>query len=188
MGDATFHILGVPGSLRRHSYNLGLLRAAQDNAPPGVSIQIFDISDIPLYNADVEAVGFPEPVTRFKESILSADALLFATPEYNYSVPGVLKNAIDWASRPPTPSVLDRKPVAIMGASPSHFGTVRAQLALRQILASNGSYVLPMPELHVYNAAQRFDAESVLQDENTKRRIRALVEALVGWARRLESP
>ncbi len=169
------------------SYNKALLRAALESLPEDAGLEVFDLEGIPPYNQDLDD-NMPVKVKEFKQKIRAADAILIASPEYNYSIPGVLKNAIDWASRPPTPSVLDRKPVAIMGASPSHFGTVRAQLALRQILASNGSYVLPMPELHVYNAAQRFDAESVLQDENTKRRIRALVEALVGWARRLESP
>jgi chromate reductase len=182
-----FRILGFAGSLRRYSYNRGLLRAAQEVAPAGVEIAIYDIAAIPLYNGDVEAQGDPDPVGDFKARIRAADALLIATPEYNYSVPGVLKNAIDWVSRPPANSVLVHKPIALMGATGGNFGTVRAQLALRQSLVFTRSYVLVAPEVLVFRAADRFDAQGNLTDEETRRFVRSLVEALVDWARRLQA-
>src|SRR5439155_23545899 len=120
------------GSLRRASYNRGLLRAARSLAPKGMNIHILDILDIPLYNEDVHERGFPEAVAQFRARIRAADALLIVTPEYNYSVPGVLKNAIDWASCPPEQPFQD-KPIAIMGASTGLFGTTRAQRHLRQM-------------------------------------------------------
>jgi chromate reductase len=140
---------------------------------------------IPPYNADVEAAGDPAPVRELKERIRTADALLIATPEYNCSVPGVLKNAIDWASRPPTDSPLNHEPIALMGASPGGFWTVRSQLALRQVFLFTKSYVLPEPEVHVSTAAEKFDAESNLTDDRTRENIRTLVAALVEWARSL---
>lgn len=186
MGNDHFRILGIPGSLRRASYNRGLLRAARELAPRDVEIELMDLADIPLFNADVEASGDPEPVREFKERIRSANALLIATPEYNYSIPGVLKNAIDWASRPPADSVLRHKPIALMGASTGRFGTARAQLALRQVFVFTDSFLLVKPELMVSGAAQLFDAEGNLRDEETRRRIRGLIEALMDWAARVE--
>lgn len=182
-----FRILGIAGSLRRASYNKGLLRAAQEVAPPGVEVEIFDLAPIPLYNADVEAAGDPEPVRLFKERIRAADALLIATPEYNYAIPGVLKNALDWAGRPPADSPLRQKPVALIGASTGMFGTVRAQLALRQVFVYTESYVLPRPELLVANARDRFDADGNLRDPEVRERLRAVVTALVAWAHRLRA-
>lgn len=111
--------------------------------------------------------------------------MLIATPEYNYSIPGVLKNTIDWASRPPTESVLFHKPIAMMGASPGRFGTVRAQLALRQVFVFTESFAMLKPELMVSGAANLFDSEGNLQDEQTRNRIRSLIEALVNWAHRV---
>lgn len=181
-----FRILGIPGSLRRASYNRGLLRSALEVAPNGVDIELVDLAPIPLFNADVEARGDPEPVREFKERIRAADALLIATPEYNYNIPGVLKNAIDWASRPPADSVLRQKPIALMGAFPGRFGTARSQLALRQVFVFTGSFVLVKPELMVSGAAQLFDAEGNLRDEETRRRIRGLIDALMDWAARVE--
>src|SRR5262245_39739521 len=125
MVDTPLEVLGIAGSLRRESYNRGLLRAAQEMAPEGMTIRSFELDAIPLYNGDVEAAGDPAPVAQLKEAIRGADALLLATPEYNYGVPGVLKNAVDWASRPPAKSVLSGKPAAIMGASPGMGGTIR---------------------------------------------------------------
>src|SRR6188768_4576671 len=127
-------ILGISGSLRKGSYNSSLLRTAQTLAPGGVTIEIADISDIPPYNEDVREQGYPPSALRFREQIRAADALLFVTPEYNYSVPGVLKNAIDWASRPYGDSAWSGKPAAIMGASVGTLGTARAQYHLRQIM------------------------------------------------------
>ena len=180
-----FRILGFAGSLRRGSYNRGLLRAAQQVAPEGVEIEIAALDEIPPYNQDVQSQGDPEPVRLFKERIRAADALLIATPEYNYSIPGVLKNALDWASRPAAESVLRRKPVAIMGASTGRMGTVRAQLALRQVFVFTESLALLKPEVLVSGAAGLFDADGNLLDDETRRRVRELLEALVEWTQRL---
>jgi chromate reductase len=182
-----FQILGIAGSLRRGSYNRALLRAAEQLAPDGVDIRTFDLLPIPLFNEDVEAGGDPEPVRELKAQIRAADALLIACPEYNYSVPGVLKNAIDWASRPPRGSALHHKPVALMGASPGPYGTVRSQLALRQSFLFTKSPVLPEPELYVSAAHEKFDSDGNLHDDQIGQRLRALLEALVDWSRRLRS-
>lgn len=185
MSETRFQILGVPGSLRQASYNRGLLRAAQDVAPAGVEIEVFDLADIPPYNADVEKQGDPEPVRALKEAMGTADALLIATPEYNYSIPGVLKNAIDWASRPPADSVLQQKPIALMGASPGRFGTSRAQPALRQVFVFTNSLVMVHPELLVAGARDLFDDAGTVRDEATRQRIRQVVDGLVEWTSRL---
>ncbi len=177
-------ILGVPGSLRRLSYNRGLLQAARELAPEGMEIEIADLLAIPLYNADVEAEGIPPAVQTFKTRIEAADGLLFATPEYNHLISGVLKNAIDWASRPAGKSALRRKPAAIMGASGGTSGTARAQLALRQVLTSNECYVLPVPQVLVAGAHDRFDANGRLTDEPTRQAIRSLLDVLPGWIER----
>jgi len=132
-------VLGIPGSLRQASYNRALLEAAQEVAPAGMEILIFDLGDIPAYNGDVEAAGDPKPVVAWKEAIRSADGLLIATPEYNHGTSGLLKNAIDWASRPARQSVLDAKPVALMGASTGLGGTARAQADVRDTLAFPGA-------------------------------------------------
>lgn len=183
--DQPFRILGICGSLRRASYNHGLLRAAQALAPEGVTVEIATLHDIPLYNADVDAAGAPTAVQAFKARIRAADALLIATPEYNYSIPGVLKNAIDWASRPPAETPLRHKPIALIGASSGQFGTVRAQLALRQVFVFTESYVMPKPELLVPAAAGKFDTDGNLLDEEVRERLRGVLGELVLWARRL---
>jgi chromate reductase, NAD(P)H dehydrogenase (quinone) len=185
MPDAPVKVLGFAGSLRRGSLNRLLLRAAVDLAPPGLTIETFDLSEIPLYNGDVEAQGDPPPVAAFKDAIRAADAILVATPEYNYGVPGVLKNAIDWASRPPSGSVLNDKPAAIMGASPGGFGTTRAQLQLRQVFCFTRTLPLPHPEVLLARAADNFDADGRLTDEKTREFVRALLVALQAWAVRL---
>lgn len=125
-GSGPLRVLGIAGSLRSASHNRGLLDAAKELVPDGVEIETFDIGDLPMYNQNVEAEGDPDTVTAFKAAIREADALLIVTPEYNYGLPGVLKNAIDWASRPPLGSPLTRKPVAVMGASPSRRGRTSA--------------------------------------------------------------
>jgi chromate reductase len=183
VGEVTFHMLGIPGSLRAGSYNLGLLRAAGELLPSGVGLDIFRLDDIPPYNADVQARGDPEPVQELKRRIIAADAVLIATPEYNYSVPGVLKNALDWASRPPKTCCLRQKPIGIVGASGGESGTMRAQLALRQVFVFTGSYVMVQPEFRVPNATQKCDAEGKLIDDELRERLRAFVVALVDWAR-----
>ncbi len=186
MSDTPVLVLGIAGSLRRASYNQGLMRAAAEVAPPGVAVEPFDLAPLPLYDEDVRARGDPDAVRRLKERIAAADAVLFATPEYNYSIPGVLKNAIDWASRPAATTPLLGKPVAIMGASSGGFGTVRAQLALRQVFVYVGALCLLKPEVHVSKAAEKFDADGNLVDPATRESVRALVAALVDWSWRLK--
>ena len=184
--DATrLTVVGIAGSLRRDSYNRGLIRAAVDLAPAGMRLMVHDLGDLPMFNADVEALGDPDPVRRLKEAIGAADALLIATPEYNRCVPGVLKNAIDWASRPARQSVLTNKPVAIMGASTGGGGTARAQAHLRDGLGYTNGLVLPQPEVLVPFAASRFDEAGNLHDDETKDAIRDLLDALGDWVRQL---
>jgi chromate reductase len=185
--NQTLTVLGVAGSLRRGSYNRGLIRAATEVAPAGVTIVTHDLGDLPLFNADIEEGGDPRPVARLKEAIGAADALLIATPEYNHCVPGVLKNAIDWASRPARRSVLTGKPVAIMGAATGGGGTARAQAHLRDGLAYTNGLVLPLPEVLVSSAAARFDVEGNLTDEATRDEITDLLKALAAWVRRLQA-
>jgi chromate reductase len=185
--DRPLAFLGIAGSLRRASFNRGLIRAAVELAPEGTRVVSFDLADVPMYNADVEAAGDPEAVVALKEAIAMADALLIATPEYNHCVPGVLKNAIDWASRPARQSVLTGKPVAIMGASTGRGATARAQAHLRDGLAYTNGLVLPLPEVLVSLAGDKFDAEGTLLDEPTRQDVRDLLRALAAWTRRLEA-
>jgi chromate reductase len=177
------HVLGISGSLRRTSWNSGLLRAAADLLPPGMTIETFDLTPLPMFSQDLEA-ELPEAVRHFRERIASADALLFATPEYNYSISGVLKNAIDWASRPSRNSPLSDKPAAIAGAG-GRFGTARAQLHLRQILYHVNMHVLNRPELMIPTGWEKFDAEGNLIHEQTREDLRGLLVALADWTRRL---
>jgi len=190
MADNDLTILAFAGSLRVNSYNRGLIRLAEKVAPEGLRLKTFDIAPIPLYNEDVEKQGDPEPVRRFKEAIAAADALLIATPEYNYSVPGVLKNAIDWASRPPQTSPLKRKPVALIGASGGPWGTTRAQLALRQSFVFTETPVLPKPELYVPNGRERFDEQGNLKDSSdpTAERLADVLTALAAWTKQVGEP
>ena len=183
--DAPLTFLGIAGSLRRLSYNRGLIRAAVELAPPNTRVIPYALDEIPLFNADVEAHGDPAPVAALKRAIAAADAMLLATPEYNHCVPGVLKNAIDWASRPARQSVLSGKPVAIMGASTGAGGTARAQAHLRDGLTYTNGYVLPLPEVLVSVAAEKFDAQVTLSDPPTREAIRDLLVALAAWTRRM---
>ncbi|HYH91915.1 MAG TPA: NAD(P)H-dependent oxidoreductase, partial [Candidatus Saccharimonadales bacterium] len=178
--------LGVAGSLRRGSYNRGLIRAAVEVAPPGTQVIPFELADIPMFDADLEMEGEPAAVARFKQAIAQADGLLIATPEYNHCVPGVLKNAIDWASRPARRSVLTGKPVAIMGASTGRGATARAQAHLRDGLAYTNGFVLPLPEVLVGLAGERFDEAGNLTDEDTRQEVRDLLVSLATWTRRLQ--
>lgn len=175
------HVLGIAGSLRAGSYNRALLRAAQELAPEGMSIRIFDIAPIPLYNADAQAGGDPEAVVLFKTAVAEADALLIASPEYNHSIPGVLKNAIDWASVPARSSPLKGKPAALMGASTGMIGTARAQIHLRQVCAFTEMHLVNHPEVLVGRARDRFDENGRLVDETSRRFVRELLEALAAW-------
>jgi chromate reductase len=185
MSDASVRVLGFAGSLRQGSLNRMLLRAAAELAPAGLTIETHDLAEIPLYDGDVEARGDPPAVAAFKAAIAAADALLVVTPEYNYGVPGVLKNAIDWASRPARGSVLNDKPAAIMGASPGGFGTARAQLQLRQAFCFTQTLPVQQPEVLVARAHEKFDADGRLTDEKTKEVVRALLAALKSWTERL---
>ena len=181
---AAINVLGFAGSLRKASFNAAVLRAAVELAPPDVTIETFDLHGIPLYDGDVEAAGLPAAVVRFRERIAAADALLIVTPEYNYSMAGVLKNAIDWASRPPD-QPFRGKPVAIAGASMGGFGTARAQYHLRQTCVFLDMLPLNKPEVFVSTAHQKVDAEGRLTDEPSRTALRALLEALAAWTRRL---
>jgi chromate reductase len=185
MDPTPTRILGIAGSLRRASFNRGLIRAAVELAPAGISVSVFDLHEVPMFDADVEATGDPGPVTALKRAIADADALLLATPEYNHCIPGVLKNAIDWASRPARSSVLAGKPVAVMGASPGRGGTARAQAQLRDGLTYTGSLVLPLPELLVPLAGTKFDDAGDLIDPDTRAEVRDVLVAFAAWARRL---
>ena len=171
-------LLGISGSVREKSFNRGLLRAAVDVAPNDVTLSIFDISEIPVYNADFDGENQPEVVRNFKRAISESDALLIATPEYNASFSGVLKNAIDWASRPLSSTPLMDKPAALMGASGGPSGTIRAQAALLQVLVSCGVRVMPKPGVVVRHAGSLCDDTGLLTDEETRNRIREQIEAL----------
>ena len=186
MEKKPFRIVALAGSLRQGSYNRGLLRAAEELAPEWVEVQFFDIGTLPFFNEDVEAAGDPEPVRRFKEAIRNANAVLIATPEYNGAVPGVLANAIDWASRPTSQSVLRNKPVAVMGAVLGRSGSVNAQMALRGVLSRVGAIVVPDPQVLVPRASKLFDEQVNLRDEDTREEIRQLIEAMANWCRRVQ--
>ncbi len=178
-------ILGIAGSLRRGSYNRSALRTAQKLVPNNAILEIFELDKIPPFNQDLEKQP-PESVVNLKEKVRSADAILFVTPEYNYSIPGVLKNAIDWASRPYGDNAWDSKPVAVMGASAGMLGTVRAQYHLRQVFVDLNVYPLNKPEVMIANAAERFDKDGNLTDQKTREMIKGLIDALVVWTTKLQ--
>ena len=177
-------ILGIAGSLRRESYNRATLRAATELVPEGATIEIFELDDIPGFNQDAEQTP-PASVVELKRKIREADAILFVTPEYNYSVPGVLKNAIDWASRPYGDSAWNGKPAAIMGASVGTIGTARAQYHLRQMMVFLNMFPINQPEVMIGNAHERFDSQGNLTHDATKEFIRQLLQTLVDWTRRI---
>lgn len=179
-----FHIFGFAGSLRKGSYNKALLRSAEELLPPNVRLDVFDLEGIPPYNQDLEQQP-TQQVKNFKAGIRAADALLIATPEYNYSMPGVLKNAIDWGSRPHGDNVFDDKPVAIMGASLGMIGTARAQYHLRQSCVFLNMHPLNKPEIMVPFVRDKIDVQGKLADEPTRVKIRELLESLVAWTKRL---
>ena len=177
-------ILGISGSLRKGSYNSMALRAAQKLAPAGTTIDIADISTIPLYNDDVRTAGEPEAVTALKAQVRAADAVLIATPEYNFSIPGVLKNTLDWLSRPPEPPV-DGKVVAIMGASPGPVGTARVQYDLRKVLVFMNAFTVNKPEVFISFAQNKFNAQGELTDEATAKFITDLLVAMQSLKKRV---
>jgi chromate reductase, NAD(P)H dehydrogenase (quinone) len=177
-------ILGIAGSLRRQSYNRPALRAATQVPLEVATVDIFELDGIPGFSEDDEQ-NPPEKVVELKRRIREADAVLFVTPEYNYSIPGVLKNAIDWASRPYGDNAWFGKPAAIMGASVGAIGTARAQYHLRQVMVFLNMFPVNQPEVMIAKAHERFDAEGNLTDEKTKEFIRQLLQALVDWTRRI---
>ncbi len=181
--DEQITILGFAGSLRKGSYNKALLRAAMELLPAG--IEIFDLEGIPPYNMDLEN-KMPERVKEFKAKIKAADAILIATPEHNYSIPGILKNAIDWASRPAGDNSFEGKPVAIMSASPGMLGGVKAQYHLRQTFVYLNMHPLNKPEVIVTFAGEKIDEKGIVVDKKTREKIGELLEALVAWSTRLK--
>jgi chromate reductase, NAD(P)H dehydrogenase (quinone) len=184
MSDSGISVLGICGSLRKASYNIAALRTAIALKPPGMSVTVADISQIPLYNEDVRAQGFPPPVETLRRQIAAADVLLFACPEYNYSMSGVLKNAIDWASRPPDQPFAG-KPCAIIGAAAGMAGSARAQYDLRRSCVFLDMHPLNKPEVLIGQAQTKFDAEGNLLDEVARNLIRDLMANLAGWARQI---
>ena len=179
-------VLAVCGSLRSGSFNRMALNEAIALRPPTMTVTVADIATIPPYNEDVRAQGFPAPVETLRRQIAEADALLFVTPEYNYSMPGVLKNAIDWASRPPE-QPFDGKPVAIMGASPGALGTARAQYQLRQCFIFLNAHILNRPEVMIGGAGSKFDAEGKLTDAATREFLGTMLTAFAAWVRRMRA-
>src|SRR5439155_9417795 len=182
--NQTVRILGIAGRRRRESYNRAALRAAAQLGPEGTTPDIFELGGIPVFNQDDEQRP-PAAVVDFKRRIREANAILIVTPEYNYSVPGVLKNAIDWASRPYGDSAWSGKPAAIMGASVGTIGTARAQYHLRQMFVFLNMFPINQPELMIGNAAERFDAQGNLTDEKTKEYVRELLQSLAEWTNRI---
>jgi chromate reductase len=178
-------ILRIAGSLRRDSYNRAALREAQKLVPDDARLEIFELDGIPGFNQDEEK-NPPAKVVELKSGVRGADAILFVTPEYNYSIPGVLKNAIDWASRPYGDSAWNGKPVAVMGASIGTLGTARAQYHLRQAFIFLNMHPINQPEVMIGNAGERFDKEGNLTDEKTKDLIRQLLQNLADWTRKLQ--
>jgi chromate reductase len=172
-----FQVLGIAGSLRRASYNRALLQAVAELAAPTLHVIVHDLSPIPLYNADVETAGVPSAVAELRAAVRQADALLIATPEYNHGVPGVLKNTIDWLSRPPRESALNGKVAAIMGASPGMTGTARGQAQLRQAFVFTNTYALLQPEVLVGRAHEKFDADGRLTDQSTRDFVKTFLAA-----------
>ncbi len=184
MSDSPLRIIGLAGSLRAESYNRALLRAAQQLAPDGMNIEIFDLIDVPIYNGDVEALGDPVAVAALKQAIRNADGVLMATPEYNHGVPAVMKNAVDWTSRPPGHPPLGEKPVGIIGASPGITGSARGQSQLRQAFEFTNSFCMPQPELLVFRAHEKFDPAGRLSDEGTAQRLAKYLGAFAQWVSR----
>lgn len=180
-------ILGISGSLRRASFNTALLRAMEGILAGKAGFEIYTCGDLPLYNADIDGESKPEPVVRFRELVSGAEALIFATPEYNHGIPGVLKNAIDWASRPAFKAPLTHKPAGVLSASRGAVGGARAQAALRQILGGTMTPILPHVEMLVPSAAEKFDEAGNLTDARTRERMERYAAEFVEWVRRPRS-
>jgi chromate reductase len=170
-------LFGISGSLRKQSYNSGALRAVPALLPDGMTFEVAELADVPFYNADVEQTGFPEAVKEFRARVSGADALIFAVPEYNFSLPGVLKNALEWLSRPPHPPV-NGKPCAVFGASVSPLGTARGQFHFRHVCVSLNMVVVNVPHVDITNAKTKFDAQSQLTDQAALDALRQLLQEL----------
>jgi chromate reductase len=177
-------LLGVSGSVQKQSYNSGALRAIPAILPDGMTFEIADISDLPFYNNDVEQTGFPDAVKNFRTKVAAADALIFAVPEYNFSLPGVLKNALEWLSRPPNPPV-NAKPCAVLGASISPLGTARGQFHFRHVAVSLNLIMVNVPHVDITSAKTKFDAQSQLTDQASVDSINQLLGELKAMTLRL---
>ena len=181
MSDRVLEVVGIAGSLRKASFNRALLKALAEIAPAGLHITTHDLDSIPMYNGDAEAAGVPPPVAALREAVGKADGLLIATPEYNYGIPGVLKNTIDWLSRPPKPLVLSGKPTGILGATPGMWGTVRAQKQLREVFHGTNTPTMARPEMLISKAGEKFSADGTLTDDPTREFLKAFLAALALW-------
>ena len=181
-GDV-LRVIGIAGSLRRASYNRALLCAAQQLAPPSLRIDIEELDDVPMFNADLDVGLPPEGVARLRQAVLAADGLLLVTPEYNHGVPGVMKNAIDWLSQPLRESVLDGKPTALMGASTGLAGTARGQTQLRQAFVLTNTPAMLRPEVLVGRAQDKFDSTGRLTDDGTRVFVASFLAQFAGWIR-----
>ncbi|MBI3505248.1 MAG: NAD(P)H-dependent oxidoreductase [Proteobacteria bacterium] len=182
-----YRILGIAGSLRAKSFNKSLLLAAKKSAPASLAIDIFDLAGVPLLDQDVEAKGYPEAVAKLQAAAGAADGVLIATPEYNSGIPGVLKNALDWMSRPPHKSTSAGKPVAVIGTSPGMGGTLRVQIVMRPVLAGMGMLQLAGPDTAVPGAGQAFDAEGNLVDERARAALAKTLDAFAAWIAQLKA-
>lgn len=182
---AELKVLGICGSLRKASYNMAALKACAGLLPAGMSLQVASIADLPIYNQDIFDAGLPEPVKRFRDEVARADGLLIASPEYNFSVPAPLKNAIDWGSRAPN-QVFHEKPLAIISASGGPLGGARVQYDLRRILAQLWAHPLPRPEVFIGNAPSKFDAQGRLTDDTTRTFLTELLAGFKDWIVRMQ--
>jgi len=179
-------VVGIAGSLRRGSLNQALLQAAVELAPVALEIVPHGLAELPLYNTDLEAGAVPRAVYGLRVAVMQADAVLIATPEYNHGVPGVLKNAIDWLSRPPADSALNGKPCGIIGASPGMTGTARAQAQLRQAFVFTNTYAMLRPEVLVARANTKFDDGGRLTDDGTRNHLSVFLNEFVKWIERMK--
>lgn len=181
----TVKLLGICGSLRKASLNMAALRACSELLPAGMALEIGSIADLPMFNQDVLDEGMPAPVKRFRDQVAAADGLLIASPEYNFSIPSPLKNAIDWGSRAPS-QVFHEKPVAIFTVAPGPVGGTRAQYDLRRVLSQLWGHVLPRPEVFITHAAGKFDAQGKLTDETTRKFLGELLAGFAPWIARMK--
>jgi len=182
---ADLKVLGISGSLRKASYNTAALKACAELMPSGMTLSFARIDDLPIFNQDVFDAGLPEPVKRFRAEVTAADGLLIASPEYNFSLSAALKNAIDWASRPPN-QVFQDKPIAVFSASAGPMGGARVQYDLRRILGQLWGHVLPRPEIFIGSAASKFDAHGRLTDETTRKFLTELLAGFKTWIVRMQ--